>query len=192
MYGVFDCEYIGVKKSACGVIFEWAFLLLTTDHQEVSCYHWYINYNMYDYNEDRWRNTLYFINKIGLYNRMILPSYNKGKDLSYVQEEVREICCFFGVTALYTKGNVPTDKLLIEKCKSDIPLFNLEDFSCEIFPSKIHSPEDEVRFFSKWVPIDIPSRNMCVRYPKKKKNKQIRDIDWNHTEWMTNNDEFLQ
>ena len=54
------------------------------------------------------------------------------------------------------KGNILTDKLLIVKCKSDIPLFNLEDFNCEIFPNKIHNPEDEVQFFSRWVPIDIP------------------------------------
>jgi hypothetical protein len=127
---------------------------------------------------------------MGSYNRTIHPSYNNGKDLSYVQEEVREICCFFGVTALYVKGNVPSDKLLIEKCKSDIPLFNLEDFGCEKFPGKIHNPEDEVRFFSKWIPIHIPSRNMCVRYSKKKK-KQVPNIDWNHTEWTTNNDELL-
>jgi hypothetical protein len=27
MYGVLDCEFIGLKKSACGAIFECAFLL---------------------------------------------------------------------------------------------------------------------------------------------------------------------
>ena len=148
MNGVFDCEFIGLKKSSCGVIFECTFLLLTTDRREVSCYHWHINYNMYSYNRDMWRNTLCVINKLGLYDRVISPFYDEGKDLSVVQEEVREICSFFYVTALYAKGNVPTDILLIDKCKSDITIFNLEDFNCEKFPSKIHNPEDEVRFFS--------------------------------------------
>ena len=115
----------------------------------------------------------------------------KGRIYPWYKRKLEEYVFFFGVIALYAKGNVPTDKLLIDKCKSDIPIFNLEDFNCEVFPSKIHNPEDEVRFFSRWVPINIPSRNMCIRYPRKKKNNKIRDIDWDHTKWMMNDDEFL-
>ena len=126
MYGVLDCELIGFKKSASGVIFHCAFILLVTDHSDVSCYHCHINYKMYAYNRDKWRMKLQIINKLDLYNRVIPPFYEGGKDLSTVQQEVGEICSFFGVTALYVKGNVPTDKLLIVKCKSDFPLFNLE------------------------------------------------------------------
>ena len=67
MYGVLDCEFIGLKKSACGVIFECEFLLLATDHSEVSCYLCHINYNMYTYNRDKWSMTLRIINKLGLW-----------------------------------------------------------------------------------------------------------------------------
>jgi hypothetical protein len=94
------------------------------------------------------------------------------------------------VTALCVKGIVPTDKLLIVKSKSDIPLFNLEDFNIEKYPNKIHGPEDEIQFISRWVPIDIPSRDTCIRYPSKKKNSKTRDIDCDHSKWVTN-DELL-
>ena len=50
-----------------------------------------------------WRNTLCVINKLGVYDRVILPFYDERKDLSVVQEEVREICSFFDATALYAK-----------------------------------------------------------------------------------------
>ena len=63
MYGVLVCEFIGLKKSACDVIFEWVFLLLATYHSEVFCYHWHINYNMYAYNRDKWSMALRIINK---------------------------------------------------------------------------------------------------------------------------------
>jgi hypothetical protein len=33
MIGIYDTEFIGLKKSSCGAIFENAFLLLTVEHE---------------------------------------------------------------------------------------------------------------------------------------------------------------
>ena len=53
---------------------------------------------------------------------------------------------FFGVQALYIKGILPTDKILVVECDKHISLFNLEDFRCEKYPHSIHHPEDSSTF----------------------------------------------
>ena len=39
MYGVIDSEYIGIKHSSCGVIFEFVCLLLGEYRREIDIYH---------------------------------------------------------------------------------------------------------------------------------------------------------
>ena len=166
MIGLYDTEFIGLKKSSCGVIFECAFLLLSMDLEEIDCYHWLVNYNLFDYDKSLWSTTLRYINRLGFYDRVITPLNNTGQELRNVQEEVSEICSFFGVEALYVKGNVPTDKVLIQKCDPRIPLFNLEEFKCPKFEGGYHRPEDEVRFFAQWIPKNIPDREKSIRHVK--------------------------
>ena len=56
-----DSEYIGVKHSSIGVIFEAAFLLVDDEYREVYTYKWNLKYNLYKYDTKRWRKTLNFI-----------------------------------------------------------------------------------------------------------------------------------
>ena len=72
----------------------------------------------------------------------------------------------FGVEAVYVKGNVPKDKVLIQKRDPRIPLFNLEEFKCPKFEEAYHRPEGKVRFFTLWIPKDIPDRDKCIRHGK--------------------------
>jgi hypothetical protein len=102
---------------------------------------------LFDYDKCLWSTTLRRINGLGLYDRKIKPFNKNAIELKHVQEEVREICSFFGVKALYGKGNVPTNKLMILECDINIPLFSLEDFGWEKYPNVIHRPIDEERFF---------------------------------------------
>ena len=51
---------------------------------------------------------------------------------------------FFGAEAVYVKGNIPMDKLLIAESDKHIPLFNFEDFCCEKYLHSIHDQEDEI------------------------------------------------
>lgn len=166
MFGVIDTEYIGLKYSSTGIIFEAAFLLLDNQRREIHCYKWNIRYNMYKYEKNRWSPTLNFINRNGFYAKTIRPHNENGYEIKHVQEEIQEICSFFGVQAVYVKGNVPTDKLLLEKCDKNIALFNLEDFKCEKYLHSVHDPEDEVRYFAQWIPEKIPDMEKCIRYPK--------------------------
>jgi hypothetical protein len=106
---------------------------------------------------------LNFITRNGFYDKLIRPFNENGYEIEQVQEEIREICSFFGVRAVYVKGSVPTDKVLIEKCDINIPLFNLEDFNCEKYPHSIQDPEDEVRFFAQWILSKMPDIAKSIR-----------------------------
>jgi hypothetical protein len=103
----------------------------------------------------------------------------------YKRKSVK-FAAFFGVKALYVKGIVPTDKLMILEYDINIPLFNLEDFGCEKYPNAIHRPIDEVRFFMQWVPEKIPHVDKCVRYPLMQ--NKTHPISWDHRMWMSNDE----
>ena len=47
MFGVIDTEYIGLKYSSTGVIFQAAFLLLDERRREVYSYKWNVKYNIF-------------------------------------------------------------------------------------------------------------------------------------------------
>ena len=65
MIGLYDTEFISLKKSSCGVIFECAFLLLSMELEEIDCYHWIVNYNMFEYDKSLWSTTLLRIYRLG-------------------------------------------------------------------------------------------------------------------------------
>ena len=48
-----DTEYIGLKYSSTGVIFEAAFLLLDEQRPEVYSYKWNIKYNTFKYDKKK-------------------------------------------------------------------------------------------------------------------------------------------
>ena len=50
--------------------------------------------------------------------------------------------------ALYIKGNVPSNKLLIKNCDPRIPVFNLEEFKYPKLEGAYLCPEDEAKFFA--------------------------------------------
>ena len=88
-------------------------------------------------------------NQYGFYEQVIKPYNERGIELKAIQEEVKEICNFFGAKVLFVRGNSPTDKILIEKCEPKILLFNLEQFNCPRLEGTHHQPENEVRYFTQ-------------------------------------------
>ena len=95
MIGLYDTEFIGLKKSSCGVILECGFLLFFVEHEEIDCYHLKVNYNMFEHDKGLWSNTLRHMNRLGFYIRVITVCTKSGKELSTLLEEVREICNFW-------------------------------------------------------------------------------------------------
>ena len=71
MFGATDSEYIRLKHSSCGVIFEATFLLLHEHCREAYSYEWNLKYNMFNYNIKRWCATLNFINRNGFNDKII-------------------------------------------------------------------------------------------------------------------------
>ena len=111
-----------------------------------------------------WSTSLRHMNRLGFYD----PVIAKLNKTVTVQDEVREICKFSEVEALYVKGNVPRDKVLIKNSDLKIPFFNLGKLNCLRFEGSYHFPEDEVRFFARWTPRAILDRDKCIQHGKKK------------------------
>jgi hypothetical protein len=57
MIGLYETEFFGLKKSYCGVTIEWALLLLSMELKEIDCYHWLVNYDMFEYDKGLWSTT---------------------------------------------------------------------------------------------------------------------------------------
>ena len=149
MIGIYETEFINLKPSSCGVVFECTLLLPTEEHEEIDCCHWKMNYNMFDHNKSLTSTTIRPLNRHGFYDRLITPYNKNGKELITAQEKFRDICNFFGVEALYVKYSVPAGTLLIQNCDTRIPIFHLEEFKCHEFEGAYQCPEDKVNFFSQ-------------------------------------------
>jgi hypothetical protein len=104
MFGMIDTEYIWLKYSSTGVIFEVAFLLLDEQRPEVYSYKWNVKYNMLKHDKKRWCPTLNFINRNGFYDKIIWPCNENGNEIKHVQEKIQEIYSFFSVQAVYVKS----------------------------------------------------------------------------------------
>ena len=65
MTGLQDAEFIGLKKSSCGVIFECAFLLLFVERKEIDCYRRKVKYTMFECDKGFWSTTLRHKNRLG-------------------------------------------------------------------------------------------------------------------------------
>ena len=127
MIGLYDTEFIGLKKLCYGVTFECAFVLLYVELEKIKRQLLKVNFNIFEYNKSLWGTIIRQTNRLGFYDRAV-TLYNKRA------REVRTQSCsgrskrnmpFFGVEALYIKVNMPKDKGLIKKCDPKILLFNL-------------------------------------------------------------------
>jgi hypothetical protein len=86
--GLYDTEFIGLKKPCCVVIFECLFLLLSLERKKIDCHHWKVNDNIFEYDKSMWGTTLRHMNRLRFYDRVI-TAYNKGcKELRTVRGEM--------------------------------------------------------------------------------------------------------
>ena len=80
------------------------------EQEDIDCYHWKVKYNIFEHDK------AYGVLNCAIWNDWNSMTdwlhYNKGsKELNSFHEEVRQICNFFGVKALYVKGIVPIGKV---------------------------------------------------------------------------------
>ena len=59
------------------------------EHEKIDCYHWKLNYNMFECDKSLWSATLRYMNILRYYDRVIKP-YNKNEQEPSIIQERRK------------------------------------------------------------------------------------------------------